>query len=425
MAVLILPPASRIDGCEVMKPEQSRRRHSPVRRPGYAGLLLLSARRSTRCSWLWGLSLASYALIVALVGGACAAPTSPASPTPQPTPVPSGNPLGIAWAPAARIGDAGSQALPAFTEWDGQTLLVGALVGDELETSLWASSDGLTWVRSRDANVNGLDIVDVAARPGRFVAVALPPNEYSRGGILASDNGRDWRMVHQSDTLIAVAAGRDEFLVLDQAGVLVSSDGQEWTSVGASVEAQAGSPKGALTWTDVEAAPWGWVAIGGTATDPAIWASTDGVEWRLATIEEPRSGRATGGASADEVACSTHSCLVTGSEWGDGDNTWRVAWSSIDGRIWARLPDDGAASNKQSSRVVAWDDRLVVVLDGEVLVSDDGSRWRPMSIGSLPSDVRFIDAAAAGNAILLVGRQRTNSGDVTYQVTATMGRLLR
>jgi hypothetical protein len=228
-------------------------------------------------------------------------------------------------------------------------------------------------------------------------------------------------MVLEDPGMLGVGGGLDGVLAVGEPGVLRSPDGTGWTA------ATSASPRidsdDAFVWTGVAAAPWGWVAIGGTGTDPTVSITSDDGSWLLATIDDRRSANATGGSSVDAIACSTRGCLLTGSEW-NAEVGRRVAWWSSDGRTWSRLPDDGPASTTRSSRIAAWGDELVLVLDDALLVSEDGSRWRRHATVPVQAGVSITNIVTSPETVLLVGRQATDESGGSYRVIAILGRVI-
>ncbi|MEN8115173.1 MAG: hypothetical protein ABFS21_12395 [Actinomycetota bacterium] len=341
-------------------------------------------------SWVGAITVAESGMVV--VGGIVACDTSTADMT--------CNADGAVWLstggqPWERVGDPKLFAGPDDTPLDGTQQNIndvtnGALglfaVGeDNFDGAVWASSDGVEWSR------------------------VTAPDEF--GG-----NDAQWlnAVVYGGPGLVAV--GRDGM----NAGVWVSEDGVTWIRADDPDLVGDGEP---VVMDALAAGPNGFVAVGqagfesdmaggGTGTRPAMWVSTDGLDWERL----PDGALETFGVR--EVASlrgGDEDFLLIGDPL---DDSGEGVWTSPDGHSWERIdvPYMGPSDEPGSVDHIGtfWDgSRWVSVgvdhTSGSVWASFEiGVPWQP--VGSLDADL-FAEGFEITNAIatddglrLVVGR---------------------
>ena len=194
--------------------------------------------------------------------------------------------------------------------------------------------------------------------------------------------------------------------------VWASSDGSEWRLV-----------TDVPHFDDLVATADGFVASTLAGANPEIWGSDDGRSWtRLA-------GRAElGDGSIDRLLVLESGGVVAvgrseafGVEPPSLEPADAVVWRSPDGRSWARVADQAAFTDGWMRDVAERSGRLVAIGSGDlesgtsVWTSDDGLAWTRHSATALGADDTFVDRAMAGpTGFIVVG----STGDADTSVIA-------
>jgi hypothetical protein len=204
-------------------------------------------------------------------------------------------------------------------------LAVGGL-DPQAGSTIWSSADGLAWEQVATTDDPLADVV--AGGPG-FVAIA------SQGGaVWLSEDGRSWSEAPPDPDLAgavlqAVAEVGGRLVAVGRTGIVISTDGLDWQPVGL--------PGGQGVVYDVAATDHGLIAVGS---------------------------------------------VLVGSMEGKG-----IIWTSSDGLVWERLPDDPAFERAEIFRVTSMGDRVVATGYGPSVerglfamptawTSADGRSWR-------------------------------------------------
>lgn len=202
------------------------------------------------------------------------------------------------------------------------------------------------WTPVRDqADVRAVQFQDVVWTGTRFVAVGIAAAGGGGGGFLDSDDGMTWHLQSHdpAGTPMRIAAGRDGIVALgwDEDGRAVSwhsADGLTWS--GRSARFGAASGDDTLEVTDVVATDTGWLAVGredppcqfDCGHDPVralAWSSVDGLAW----TRVPNQAALRGGAMQSVVRAGSGFVAVGNA----GINA--AVWTSANGTTWARVPD--------------------------------------------------------------------------------------
>ena len=206
----------------------------------------------------------------------------------------------------------------------GEDAYIAAAVTDDRDrplTSIWLSSDLENWVRAtfEQTDLTEVRIRDLAATQDRFVAVGA--------GIWTSEDGQDWTPVDVGEVmletieslsigLVAVgSSGGDE----SDAVVMTSVDGVTWTR-SPSVDLIGEGPQ---RIDDVIDLANGVLAVGTDAGGPALWTSSDGLEWQRIVFAEGRNPFEGGGFVISATAGGPGVVIVgVGGELGFGPAVW-------------------------------------------------------------------------------------------------------
>jgi hypothetical protein len=319
-----------------------------------------------------------------------ASPTAPPSTPPTATPTPS--PLLLDW---QRVGNPG---LDAASDINGSAAAGGRFVaiGEDVDGNavIWSSGDGRSWSKAALPSLNELSLGDVAAMGNGFVAVGRVLGDSSSiGTVLTSADGQSWQLddaatlpesyfAHvavlgstmmiddQTDFqvsndggktwsqpalpsgmaqygVLALTATDTDFWVFASTsgggknppiGIWRSTDGQSWTSVG--------TLPGLTDAANLSVAngPLGWVAIGSTLTKSLkevdyAWWSGDGVTWQAA---QPAPFGVTDIFADDAGFIAVGNWYPNGSGCVlDPTQAEGVTFTSTDGLLWRRMPEDG------------------------------------------------------------------------------------
>jgi hypothetical protein len=275
---------------------------------------------------------------------------------------------GLDW---RRTPDLGTEGTGAFAVTAGPSGLVA--VGDQgRAAAAWRSTDGRAWQAASMPPLAGngaAGLLAVAGRPNGYIAGGwlLGADGRSGAAIWDSTDGRAWTaapslpgatgaQVHGVAAVAqgAVAVGVSTAGPTDRAVAWVSTDGRVWRS--ATVDAADGSRMEAVIAT-----PAGWLAVGSRdgSLSAASWTSTDGLTWHAAP--EALALRNLGGSiHMLGVVPDTTGYVAVG--WRDSaGNGNAVAWTSVDGMAWTRLPDDASLSGGGMAGVAVDEGRIVAI----------------------------------------------------------------
>ena len=339
---------------------------------------------------------------------------SVSSPTPgPPSPVPTESPhLPVDWAPVANqrsfhdpYGDIEAVAI-------GERLVaVGDGCGASLPTchvAIWTSEDGETWDRVPDAPL---------FRAGDYTT--------SRRGeltdVVATDSG-------------FLAVGRSREGGTRRAVVFWSSDGLRWTRSRDDASLLLGTMEAVIS------TPSGFIAVGnileGTVARAGVWTSPDGLAWVRTTGDRPAFDVGGAGAFADgriyggmiDVAWTGNGAVAVGNACDvDGTSCHGVAWTSIDGRSWAR---ETGELNGTPYSITATPSGLVAVGDDgqgrprSWVSADGGATWTPGKrvAGLLGNFVAVVETPGGLVATIattdLTSVVATSADGLTWQVAA-------
>lgn len=265
---------------------------------------------------------------------------------------------------------------------DGSGLIaVGAQVlfdSSSANAEAWTSSDGIAWSRSRVDKPDGAMMTAILRIADGFLAVGVDGYSAHAGGgtgtaMWTSADGRSWaRSASLPGALMGhPAAGGDRFVAAGEMTafdappapgipIWTSSDGVNWEQV----EATDAFPPEALVIDGLIWTGSSWMAVGGTLAEPLAWTSPDGRSWARARVQVPEPSSTEHLVRMSDVARVGSRFLAVGFEL-DGVSTSAAAWGSPDGVSWQLL-----------AMPAAFDDVLlgqIAVIDGRIFVSGEQS----------------------------------------------------
>jgi hypothetical protein len=203
---------------------------------------------------------------------------------------------GGAWEQLAQTTDMIGASISDVTTWDNTFVAWGAAADENATTTVWTSSDALTWKPTTD--LAGLDPVDavIVGGPG---LIALGSNyvesidDYKLAAATSTDGAHFTATSAAAVTGAMVTdatAGPTGFAAVGWAAseevaasglAVFSADAQTWTQASAT-----DNSFDIATLIDVHATGNGYVAVGSTTTDEldydlgGLWGSADGQSWR-------------------------------------------------------------------------------------------------------------------------------------------------
>ncbi len=283
----------------------------------------------------------------------------------------------------AGLGGDGDQRMFGVTAGGPGLIAVG---GDDHSAAVWASPDGLTWSRvPHDEALSGGLMRSVTVGGPGLVAVG---NDLYGGGaaVWTSSDGVTWSRVPHDETVFGgdrkqimfsvvaggpglVAVGYDSSVGL--AAVWISPDGLTWTRIPHDDEVFGGD-WGTRIFSVTSGGP-GLIAVGSadvfpeesegiaasTASlrDAAVWASSDGITWARVSHNEAVFG----GEYAQEMmaAVSFGEGVVAIGEDESGGYVDAAVWTSPDGLIWTRVPNENMVFGGRDSI-----ERLAAIVTG-------------------------------------------------------------
>jgi hypothetical protein len=276
----------------------------------------------------------------------------------------------------------------------------------------------------RAGDVDNLPIL-MTARQGEQ-ARAVPLGEVTG---LSRSARETTRVAAANGLFVAVGAAQGD------AGIWTSADGTGWKTIGG--EALGGAGRQALA--DVAHGPRGWLAVGGTMSDPVVTApllvtSRDGEQWRRVEATDalavPQGRHYLAPAS---VAAGPKGYVIAGAER-SGDGVTAALWYTDDLRRYQRigkLPAGG--SGVRLHDVAATSAGYVAVgasgaaerETGVVWVSEDGRTWpaRPRVVPEGASSATLRRVVATPSGLVAVGAAATGEGRRPFAaVSADHGR---
>ncbi len=300
---------------------------------------------------------------------------------------------------AVSFGPTGFVAVGGVTGWrpDGN----GGFNGFPLRPFILRSSDGVTWSEAAlDFDIAGIELQDVAAGPGGYVAVGnLDPGPVVRRVVILrsedglswepaalpnpDDNRSAWRVAWTGESFVVSVTAHGEPLPVE----LASPDGRAWTSREVPYQ----------RWLVPTTA--GWLGIGPLDT----WTTPDGGSWEADALTGPRGG--TDAMVPERGAVTPGGTVLTG-YFDGGCNLFgnceygTAAWWSSDARHWSALPSASEGwpfgGSTTGVHVLGGGEGLAVYAnDRDTWASVDGWRWQPLVADGplVPSDQAVRDIA--------------------------------
>lgn len=346
------------------------------------------------------------------------APAPPPSPPVTPPPIPAGFVPwpDIVWQLAdlpLRPLEVTDERVEAVTTTPAAIVAVGYREIDGVRDGIvWRSADAESWKAIDDPVFDGVELVDVAPARDGFVAFGVETSsddeDHPTAVVFLSVDGSSWERLPPlpatGDTYpTAIAGGPAGVIALaeDTGGgeaVWRSSEGRSFRRVSLGDGAAGGL-------VDPEPMADGFVALAADSASPTVLRSPDGLAWRSSSVD-PTS-------NADSTA-------ITVGRWGmivqamAADSAAQcpadfLAWWSMDGERWGRLPSDSPLTNGTSLAVPADDHGLLAIDGADAWSSPDGWAWR-----SLPEpgdgSVSIDDAVVRGDVIVAVGAEVSDDG---------------
>ncbi len=228
-----------------------------------------------------------------------------------------------------------------------------------------------------------------------------------------------------------VAVGNDVSGGDSDAAVWNSPDGIAWARVPHDETVLGGA--GIQLMHSVTAGGPGLVAVGwdesGGDSDAAVWTSPDGIIWSRVPHDETVLG-GTGDQAMENVTAGGPGLVAVGRE-GPGGDLNAAVWTSPDGIIWSRVPDDEAVFGGEGIQVMwgvtAAGPGLVAVGsefsgdddDAAVWTSSDGITWSrvPDDDGVLGGEgIQVMEGVTAGGPGLVAVGWDESGGDLNAAV---------
>jgi hypothetical protein len=303
-------------------------------------------------------------------------------------------------------------------------IVLGAVILSNEDDPAIADSDPTTTTEAVEDPTTTTAAAPSTTEPATPTTLPPPPPiemSWSQASSQAAFGLNDamWRVIEGGPGLLAVGSVDGGGGYTDGA-VWASADGLAWERVGDPTEFRGvedttiGSDRNQVIMS-IASGPGGYVAVGWVDrragdVDPAIWFSTDGMDWRRVRDTGPNDGRFPDFAV---VIADGEGYLALGEQ----------AWGSSDGLIWERV-DDGAfdvlddcwvACNAIPQSAVRSPSVTAFVVNGgtssgsgplglaepEVWMSADAGAWDRVSIADRPSWATGI--ALVGDSIVVTG----------------------
>lgn len=305
--------------------------------------------------------------------------------------------------------------------------------------AVWLSSDGITWsllpVDEAPPEAEGASwMTDVVVGGPGLVAVGSETLDQPLGTqavIWTSDDGTSWSKIP------AAELGSDDpddptFWLSD-----VTVGGPGLVAVGRAFNSTEPDPCGGCggaVWTSMDGITWerapvdpdlldgiervaahqsGLVAIGSGWTDDqkngAMWISPDGLSW-TAVPHAPKLTSITATGSGLLVGVGTEELEENACDADANGDCLAVAWTSVDGTTWTRVPHDeavfGGGPDKQMMSDVTTIGSGVVAVGTSVWYSPDGTTWTRIYQDPALSgehNGRMYSVAVGDSALVVVG----------------------
>ncbi len=257
--------------------------------------------------------------------------------------------------------------------WTGSSPSEGHVDGD---AAVWTSVDGITWE-------------------------PVP----SQGNVFT--DGKMARVIVGGPGLVAVGnvEGDDDWA----AAIWTSPDGLTWTRV-----PHDDAVLGEASMGDVTVGGPGLVAVGDVESGAAVWTSVDGTIWTRVP-HDPAVFGDDSDLSMSAVTVGGPGLVAVGLDWSGGSTADAVIWTSVDGFVWDRVPHDedlfGGVGNQAAVSVAVVGTRVVAVgverssdIDAAVWTSEDGIVWQrvPNDQEAL-SEGEMWDVTVGGPGLVSVG----------------------
>lgn len=306
-------------------------------------------------------------------------PSVSAAPSSSPSAAPSRSPTALRWAGGTVIPATPDSVLTGIAATPSSLVAMG--LADIDGAGSWISENGDDWQPITSSELVGVGLATVTATADGLVAVGRELNpEVDRAVVARSPDGRTWTRedggaAFDGAQMIDVVAALDGLVAVgsapgtDSAAVWLKPGTGPWERVAAdSVALEA-----AFMWSVTVAGPGliagGWRREGEPTA--AIWTSTDGRNWSLATSIEGGSGMQV------RSVIETASGYVAVGERVEGGSA--AVWTSTDGGTWTRV-ESPTFANASMVDVAATEFGLVAVGgrnldDAGVWISADGSSW--------------------------------------------------
>ncbi|MGD0861443.1 MAG: hypothetical protein ABSA21_01610 [Candidatus Limnocylindrales bacterium] len=357
------------------------------------------------------------------------------TPTPSASPLPTVAGRVLRWAsvslPAALVASTDSPFQDALFGWSRGYLAFHENV-DSGSAVPWTSADGRDWLQGRSLDMTGLSqgaqVEQVVEGPAGLLALGRAPGCADDGSgcmpepataLWASTDGVSWIRVdlHKAFGGAAVgdvSAGPKGYMAVSRSSdagaavpaIWLSADGQNWrasslpsATFGAAYLARGTVLGGGFLVAGRIGSLEGWGGGYFPSTTPAIWWSADGSEWSRVTLSDVASAPQ---AEATITKVADGKLVAHVVSWdcvcppeGDGQ-----AWTSTDGRTWkaatGQFPSPAVvlSDGHQALQVVSSDGALTVA------ASADGFRWAQVAVsGSGPADL--LDEAYGPSGVLV------------------------
>jgi hypothetical protein len=276
---------------------------------------------------------------------------------------------------------------------------------------IWLSGDGLDWRLQEGADLNGLELVDIAAGPQAYAAIgtrAGDPNDPVTA-ILTSTDGAVWREVASIPgawgTRIAAGPLGSAALVevAESTEMWFAPDAVTWTRASTDLD-------GDVMIRDIAGEPDGWIAVGSRGHDAVVFRSSDGLRWTEELLPAGVPVQGIINVMAYRVVPGRWATVVFGLDRGpsceQGDDwcdkyqaTW--VWTARNG--WSRLPKSSWINDRGHGveAFAAGDAGFVYVLGDDVRLSADGWDWLPVK--GEPSGGLAVDVIVTGDQLVAVG----------------------
>jgi hypothetical protein len=287
--------------------------------------------------------------------------------------------------------------------------------GDGRDALVWTSADGTSWSRVEPVGdeFTGFVMNDIAEGGPGFVAVGTIGGEQAedlvKGAVWVSADGMSWERI----------AFDEEAFGLSQLEHVVNSP-NGLVSFGFTCSEESCGP---LTWTSTDGRAWtrrtpslpaeSWIGrptVGGqglvvpvrvgfdTEAVAAIYGSTDGIRWEPTEVELSEFY-----SSIQAIITSASGLVAVGYDGGDG-----AVWTSGDGLVWARVPDEAGVFAGRTILSAAAGPHGLVALGGRghVWTSPDAATWNRVDTYALAIEEQSSSMAAVtpgGPGLVAVG----------------------